>query len=273
MKNILLISLIYILSGVCVYAADNNTPEYYINQFNRYFSESRKEKVTVTTEKDGGSPVPVGTYTILPAAADDNSDSLAIADPNTKEIAGYMVFKENFNTELFKQALDYIDKGIKNFPDRLDMRFGKASACSEIKDTKCVNEIFLETLKRSVKNKNRWLWTDNKPLDDGKKQMLTSMQDYVLAFYHTELDEAFKELSENILKYYPDSVESLSNLGIYYSLQKDYDKGLIFFLKAEKLNPKDEIVLSNIAEAYDKKGDALKADEYRAKLLSLQKKD
>jgi Flp pilus assembly protein TadD len=45
-------------------------------------------------------------------------------------------------------------------------------------------------------------------------------------------------------------------------LQKQYDKGLAPLLKAEKLNTKDHIVLSNIAQAYKLKGDKKNAIKY-----------
>jgi tetratricopeptide (TPR) repeat protein len=71
-----------------------------------------------------------------------------------------------------------------------------------------------------------------------------------------------KRIAETVLKYYPDHIEGLSNLSIVFMLQKQYDKALESLLKAEKLNPKDYIVLSNIAQAYKKKGDTNNAIKY-----------
>jgi tetratricopeptide (TPR) repeat protein len=45
-------------------------------------------------------------------------------------------------------------------------------------------------------------------------------------------------------------------------LQNQYDKALEQLLKAEKLNPKDYIVLSNIAQAYKLIGDTKNAIKY-----------
>ena len=58
---------------------------------------------------------------------------------------------------------------------------------------------------------------------------------------------------------------SLSNLSITYLLTDQYDKAISPLLKAEKLDPKDYIVLSNIARAYVLKGDKQKAIEYYEK--------
>jgi len=95
--------------------------------------------------------------------------------------------------------------------------------------------------------------------------MLSAVQDYVLQLYNTENDallDNMKRIAETVLKYYPNHIESLSNLSIVYLLKKEYDKALEPLLKAEKLDNKDYIVLSNIAQAYKLKGDYKKAIEY-----------
>jgi len=71
-----------------------------------------------------------------------------------------------------------------------------------------------------------------------------------------------KRIAETVLKYYPDHVESLSNLSIVFMLQKQYDMALEQLKKAEKLNQKDYIVLSNIAQAYKLKGNKKSAIKY-----------
>ena len=113
--------------------------------------------------------------------------------------------------------------------------------------------------------KNKWTWTDNKPVDDPEKFMLSAVQDYVLQLYNTENDallDNMKRIAETVLKYNPNHVESLSNLSIVYLIKKEYDKALEPLLKAEKIDSKDYIVLSNIAQAYKLKGDYKKAIEY-----------
>ncbi len=123
----------------------------------------------------------------------------------------------------------------------------------------------IRTIDYSNENKNKWTWTDSKPLDDPKEFMLSSIQNYQLQLYNTENDDLLdnmKRIAETVLKYYSDHVESLSNLSIVYMLQKQYDKALEPLLKAKKLNPKDYIVLSNIAQAYKLKGDNKNAIKY-----------
>ena len=57
-----------------------------------------------------------------------------------------------------------------------------------------------------------------------------------------------KVIAETVLKYYPDHVESLSNLAVISLIKKDYDAALEMLLKAEKIAPKDFVVLGNLLQ-------------------------
>jgi tetratricopeptide (TPR) repeat protein len=108
-------------------------------------------------------------------------------------------------------------------------------------------------------------WSDNKPVENPVNFMLDCVQDYVLQIYNTQDDsllDNMMRISETILKYHPSHIKSLSNVAIVYTLKKDYDKALTKLLKAEKIDPKDYIVLSNIAHAYKLKGDKGNAIKY-----------
>ena len=76
-----------------------------------------------------------------------------------------------------------------------------------------------------------------------------------------------RDIAEEVLKYYPNHVESLTNLGLTYLIFEDYTKGLEMMLKAEKVDPKDYIVLSNIAYTYAQLGDKPNAIIYYEKTL------
>ena len=76
-----------------------------------------------------------------------------------------------------------------------------------------------------------------------------------------------RKIATTILDYYPEHIESLSNLSITYLLLGEFDKGIEPLLKAEKINPEDYIVLSNIAHGYKLKGEKDKAIEYYEKTI------
>lgn len=230
--------MLLLLVSSALYAADTKDAQYYINQFNEYFKDSCRE-VAVSIGKDNpvlplGVPICSGRY---------------------------------------MQALDYINEGIKKFPDRLDMRVMKADACAAVGNAECINETILETLKRSAKNKNRWLGAGDKLVDAGKEEMFYQIQLYAVKFDNAGRAEELRTLANNILKYYPNDVIALNNLGSSYSIQENYDQALKYYLKAEKLAPSDDIVINNIADNYYYKGDMTNALKYYHKLQAVTTKE
>jgi tetratricopeptide (TPR) repeat protein len=227
---------------------DKNDPELFVAYFNYFVRKSKKEMITL-----GQSP--------------KGKEVLHIMDQDTtkNDPVGFMYGDTYYDSDLLSKSFDWINKGIEKHPNRLDMRFGKIYMFGQLNDYEKFTTEITKTIDYSSVNKNKWTWADSKPLEDPKKFMLSSIQSYQLQLYNTENDDLLdnmKRIAETVLKYYPDHVESLSNLSIVYMLEKQYDKALEPLLKAEKLNPKDYIVLSNIAHAYKLKGDNKNAIKY-----------
>ena len=82
-----------------------NDPELYVAYYNFYVQKSMKEIVGLEQKPKGGN-------------------SLELKD-STGKIAGYMNDIVVYDDNYLKNGFDYIDKGIRMFPNRLDMRFGK----------------------------------------------------------------------------------------------------------------------------------------------------
>ena len=227
---------------------DDNDPELFVAYFNYFVVKSKKEFITL-----GQNP--------------KAKDVLQIKDQDTakKEPVGFIYGDINYNFDLLSKGFNWINKGIEKHPDRLDMRFGKIYMFGQIEDYENFTKEIIKTIDYAAINKGMWTWTDSKPLDDPKDFMLSSTQSYQLQLYNTENDsllDNMKRIAETVLKYHPDHIESLSNLSIVFMIQKQYDKALEPLLKAEKINSKDYIVLSNIAQAYKLKGENKNALKY-----------
>lgn len=224
--------------------------ELFTSYFNYHFMKSRQEVLALSTDKPNG-------------------EGFVLKDSLNKT-AGYLGSKIYYKQTELKKGLDKIDEGIKLYPNRLDMRFGKIYALGQIPNWKYFTSEIIKTIKYSAKNNNNWTWTNNGKYDGGKKEFLLDIQNYQLQLYNTGNDELLKnmrEIANEILKYYPNHIESLSNLSITYLLTGEYDKGIEPLLRAEKINPKDYIVLSNIAQGYKLKGDKEKAITYYEKVV------
>lgn len=225
-----------------------NDPELYTSYFNFYANKSKNEVITL-----GQNPKGEGVLQIMDQ------------DKTKKEPVGYIYGDTQYEPTLLSKGFSWINKGIEKFPNRLDMRFGKIYMFGQIEDYESFTKEIIKTIDLSAENKNMWTWTDNKPLENPMKFMLSSIQDYQVQLYNTENDsllDNMKRIAESVLKHYPDHVESLSNLSIVFMIQKHYDNALEVLLKAEKLNPKDYIVLSNIAQAYKLKKDFKNSIKY-----------
>ena len=227
---------------------DKDDPELFVAYFNYFVRKSKKEILTLGQNPKG-------------------EDVLQIMDQDTtkKEPVAFMYGDTYYDPDLLSKGFDWINKGIEKHPNRLDMRFGKIYMFGQLEEYEKFTTEIIKTIDYSSVNKNKWTWADSKPLDDPKEFMLSSIQNYQLQLYNTENDDLLdnmKRIAETVLKYYPDHVESLSNISIVFMLKKQYEKALEPLLKAEKLNPKDYIVLSNIAQAYKLKGDKKNAIKY-----------
>lgn len=180
-------------------------------------------------------------------------------------VVAYLSSKDLYDTNLLQKTFKYFDEGISKFPDRLDIRFGKVYILGQIEDYENFSKEIVKTIQYSTKNKNNWLWSENEKLEGGEKEFLLSIQDYNNQIYDTNDDSLLKymkQINEEVLKYYPNHVESLSNLSIVSLISKNYDEALSYLLKAEKLAPEDYIVLNNIAYAYKLKNDKTNAIKY-----------
>ena len=227
-----------------------NDPELYVAFYNFYVRKSMKEVVGLGQQPKG-------------------EHSLEVKD-STGKVVGYMNDLIEYDTSYLNKGFEYIDKGIELFPNRLDMRFGKIYMLGQIINFEAFTTEIIKTIEYSNSNANAWLWSDNKPQDDPKQFMLSSIQEYVLQLYNTEDDKLLdnmKRICLTVLKYYPDHVESLSDLSIVYLINKDYDRALEELLKAEKFAPTDFIVLNNIALTYMRKDDKVNALKYYKKVV------
>jgi tetratricopeptide (TPR) repeat protein len=227
-----------------------NDPELYTSYFNYYFSKSKNEVVTLTTEEPEGKKLVI-------------KDSL-------NQIAGFLGAKTSYNEFYFTRGIHYINEGIRKFPNRLDMYFGKIYAYGQHKKWDVFTKEIITVITYSAKNKNQWVWTNNEPVENSEDFFLSSIQSYINQLYRTGDDRLLnnmKQISETVLKYYPNNVESLSNISVVYLLNGEYDKGLAPLLKAEKINPKDYIVLGNIAQTYKLKGNKEMSIKYYEKML------
>lgn len=224
---------------------DPNDPEFYTSAINYYFNYSQQEIISLTQKHEG-------------------NERLKLTD-STGDVAGFLNSSLGYNPQKVSKAIEYANKGMEKFPNRLDIIFGKCRMLMQIKDYNNLTKALLKTVEYSQINKNNWLWTENKKQENGEAFFLESMQSFLKELYDTEDDNLLPnmvQIGEATLKYYKSNVEILSTTSVALLLLKKFDKAIDYLKQAEKINPKDFIVLNNIAQAYKLKEDKVNAIKY-----------
>src|SRR5690606_32641508 len=96
-----------------------------------------------------------------------------------QEIVAYIDRYGSYNPQLVQTALNYIDKGIEQFPDRLDLWLGKAAFLGFAKVYLLQASTIIQILERSEVLNHSWLWADNAPYHQGRESLLYAILDYV----------------------------------------------------------------------------------------------
>ena len=232
-------------------------PELFIAYFNFYVRQSMTEVVSIDMNKK-------------------DEHSFVLNDTGTGKPVGYLNSSTKYNSQILQKGFDYIDHGIVLYPARLDMRFGKIYMLGQAENFSEFTREIIKTIDYGYQIKDAWVWKQGKPLEAAKQFFLGSMQDYVNTIYNVENNELLpymRQISEQVLKYNPEHVESLSNVALTYLIIGEYDKALPYLLKAETFAPKDIIVLNNIAEAYKRKTDIANARIYYEKIIKYGNKE
>ncbi|MFH2094161.1 MAG: tetratricopeptide repeat protein, partial [Bacteroidota bacterium] len=178
--------------------------ELYTCWFNYYFKTAKKDYLTITQDTPEG-------------------EAFEISDTTGKPV-GYMVGQVYYDSLTLQKGLDKIDEGIALFPDRLDMRFGKTYAYGQVKYWDQFRDEIIKTVRYSGENNNEWTWTFNVKKEGGSEFFLKALQDYQVQIYNTgknELLPYMREVAEEVLRLYPEHVESLTNLAITYLLEDE----------------------------------------------------
>lgn len=232
-----------------------NDPELYVAYFIYFVKKSRSEVLVI------GQDLKQNAYMVLEI---ENQDS------SKQNRAEYMYKQVSYDDLYTQKAIEWIDKGIELFPNRLDMRFGKIYFLGLLENYEAFTEQIIQTIDYSAINQNQWLWSENSALEQPKERMLSSIQDYQNDLYATSKDTLLynmQKIAEAVLKVYPDHIESLSNIGAVYFLLGQYEKALTPFYAAYQLNPKDLVVINNLAETYNELGLNIKAEAYYRLLM------
>ena len=189
--------------------------DYYACQYNYYYNQAVKSIVTLTVE------LPLYAY---------NTNYFTLQDTINGGNAGYMY--EGYiivDSLLLDSAFHWINKGINECPNRLDLYFGLATSylyCDQIDE---MIETLENVMKQERKNKGKWLWTNDEKLPKSADALYSRIQEDIPRFVDAgELDKAEK-LARIVLKYYPKRAEYWNNMGAIYYMREYFTEALYYF--------------------------------------------
>lgn len=173
---------------------------------------------------------------------------LTLKDSTGKDINYFQDI--NYDDVLFGKSQQAIEKAIQLNPDRLDLRLLKSAsligyekespdmALSDLRSLIIYNETAHPT----------WIYPQVEKVDE--EFFSTAVQEYCYLFFkYASLTsyEAFRELSETMLKYRPNDILYLNNLGSYYLVAKRDDKtAMKYYTKVLKIKQDDLTAIKNI---------------------------
>ena len=213
------------------YKADSTDINVLLARFNYFYSASRRDSVVCRYSKKYLGMAPI----------------LSLKD--TLGRTTYYYSESFFNEQTFGNAIKWLDRALVLHNSRLDLCFMKADALLSYE--KASPDMTLDYLKSVVEanftRKSTW---DYPGADVDAEFFNGALQQYCYTFFQigtTQSMEAFKSLSELMLKYQPKDVNFINNIGAYYTAVKDNDKqALKYFRKSLKINPSDSVAIKNV---------------------------
>ena len=236
--------------------AEPKSPDVIAAWYNYYIKRAMTEVLNLSTVK----PV-------------DGTQYFELQNDTTKETTGYLYGQTEYNDKLMQAAYAKIDEGIKEFPDRIDLPFGKVHMLLKQGLYDAALSELSKVIERSKANRNQWLWTLNKPITDGKEFLIDTMQGYFNQLLDIDDNKPAYKLNEMMLTAYPEDIRLRSNKASLLGMKGNYAEALPLFASIHKDAPEDDIVAFNLAMCYEKTSDKKNAISLYQQLINSKNTD
>lgn len=189
---------------------------------------------------------------------------LEITDPEDSDvIKGYMFSRIEVDSLKVSEAASILEEGVMKHPDRIDLRLGKVRAHLDSGNIhEAVDEI-VSALYYSKVNDNRWLTTlDASVESDGVSYLRDCIQDFIYEIMDADALSEAETMIDAAVKCYSKDAIFLSDKAVVHYYSGDLKKALKTYLTASRYDPKDMLILNNIAQIYTDLGKNKKALQY-----------
>lgn len=156
----------------------------------------------------------------------------------------------SYDDDMFSSAINYIDKAIRQEPERLDLRQAKISALIsyERESPDMAASELRSLIDYNASQKPKWTYAGADKVDGEYFNGIIQEECFIFFSYgEPACYEAFRSISERMLEYEPKNVLFLDNLGSYYLVcKKDNASALSYYKKVLKIKSDDYTAIKNI---------------------------
>jgi len=196
----------------------------------------------------------------------------SLTDTKTGKPAGSISFEAEPGST--KRAAELLDQATKKFPDRLDVWCGLAFIQQESGDF----DGEMTTLKNMVAYARdhapslKWLKGENLPEPPDKfiPGKLHSYGVYYEKKENPQDDKRFLQIAVFSAEQYPNHPYAPNDVAVYYSIQKDNAKTREWLERANKIDPSDTLVMTNLGYICSKMGDRAGARKWYQAVIKVE---
>jgi tetratricopeptide (TPR) repeat protein len=218
-------------------AKQPNDPDAWITSANYYFNQSVGPNISTDTPRKG---------------------DYRLTNKKTGKQAGSISFKPNV-ARTSRDAASILQEATTKFPDRLDIWCGLSWMYQEGGDFD--NE--LATLKKMVayvrQHPTGLKWLKGEPINESADQFVPDKLHSYGIYYEKkespENDKRFFQIVTFSAEQFPNHPYAFNDLAVYYSINGDNAKTREWLEKANKIDPKDTLVMTNLGYVCSKLGD------------------
>ncbi len=158
-------------------------------------------------------------------------------------------------------------------PPRLDLRFDLARLYQDLGDFEAQYAILSQAVQYADKNRKKLEWADGEDLPERSSELIPEvLQECAVHYFDRkdpEDDEKALRLMRLSITYFPNHPYAYNSIAIYFFNKKDWPRTLKYFLIANQKDPRDGLVLGNIACLLGEMGKKEDAKIYWRKVLDL----
>ena len=182
----------------------------------------------------------------------------------------YYFYDYEYDDEMFGQALSYLERANRAQPAKLENRLAQVTALLnyEKESPDLALAAMTDLIAENYASKPEGTYA-GEPVDG--EEFISYVQDYCLSFYRIGSDasyEAFRKISEEMLRHEPSSHLFLDNMGTYSLVfRKDNKAALKYYDKALKIKPDDMVAIQNCVIISRRQGSTKLEKKYLAMMV------